>query len=262
MLMQSSLPVDKEEPMKPTKSGSRVRVDWFGLPRTLAVLGTVALLFGCVQTNPQTAISADVTFPSSVRILLLEPDIEVSELTAGGSLVPNAAWTQQAHTNVGRALNQLMAARNAEIVLYKPPDVADPYDPEVQLLKLHGAIGPSILIASIIPTRKDRFDWSMGSDVSLLADAYDADYALFVFFRDSFATAGRKAVQFMAALVSFHGVSGGQQFGFASLVDLKTGRVLWFNQLRSSGGDLRDFDSAMDATEDLLTDFPVAFAGS
>jgi len=231
------------------------------LPHKLAMLGAVALLAGCTQTKPQTAMSAHVNYPSSVRILLLEPDIEVSELTAGGNVVPNAAWTQQARDKVSIALNQLMATRNAVIVPYSLPDVVGPYDEETQLLKLHSAVGASILFATAIPTRKDRFDWSLGPNVRMLGDAYDAHYALFVFFRDSFATAGRKVIQFMAAFAGYHGVSGGSQFGFASLVDLETGQVVWFNQLRSGGGDLREIDSAMDATEDLLTDFPIARRG-
>ena len=49
------------------------------LPYKLATLGVVALLAGCAQTNPQRTMSAHVNYPSSVRILLLEPDIEVSE---------------------------------------------------------------------------------------------------------------------------------------------------------------------------------------
>jgi len=229
----------------------------FGLPQMFTMLGVVVLLAGCTQTKPQTAKSAHVNYPSSVRVLLLEPDIEVSELTAGGNVLPNAAWTQRARDNVGTALKQLMATRNAEIVPYNSPDVVDPYDPQIQLLKLHSAVGASILIAPAIPTRMDRFDWSMGPDVQMLGDAYDVDYALFVYLRDSFATVGRKAVQFMAAFAGYYGVSGGSQFGFASLVDLKTGQLVWFNQLRSGGGDLRDFTPAREATADLLTEFPI-----
>jgi len=229
----------------------------FGLPQMSAILSLVALLASCTQTKPQTAMSAHVDFPSSIRILLLEPDIEVSELTAGGNVLPNAAWTQQAKDNVGTALNHLMATRNAVIVPYSSPDVVDPYDDETQLLKLHSAVGASILFAPAIPRRKDRFDWGLGPDVRMLGDAYDAHYALFVFFRDSFATAGRKVIQFMAAFAGYHGVSGGSQFGFASLVDLKTGQVVWFNQFRRGSGDLRDISPARDATEDLLAEFPI-----
>jgi hypothetical protein len=38
--------------------------------------------------------------------------------------------------------------------------------------------------------------------------------------------------------------SGGVQAAFASLVDLKTGQVVWFNFLASQTGDIRTADGA------------------
>jgi hypothetical protein len=35
------------------------------------------------------------------------------------------------------------------------------------------------------------------------------------------------------------GIMGGVQSGFASLVDLRTGDIVWFNQLGRATGDLR-----------------------
>ena len=37
---------------------------------------------------------------------------------------------------------------------------------------------------------------------------------------------------------------GGRQAAFASLVELKTGRIVWFNALASSVGDIRTADGA------------------
>ena len=52
------------------------------------------------------------------------------------------------------------------------------------------------------------------------------------------------------------GVGGGAQVGYASLVDLESGQVLWFNQLISVTGDLRDEKSAVASVDGLLTGFP------
>ena len=49
---------------------------------------------------------------------------------------------------------------------------------------------------------------------------------------------------------------GGQQMGFASLVDLDTGDIVWFNRLQRGVGDLRTFDNARSSVEVLLTEFP------
>ena len=43
-----------------------------------------------------------------------------------------------------------------------------------------------------------------------------------------------------------------------ALVDLNSGRVLWFNQLVRASGDLREADKAKETLDSLLTEFPVA----
>ncbi len=53
------------------------------------------------------------------------------------------------------------------------------------------------------------------------------------------------------------GLQGGMQVGFASLVDLQTGDVVWFNRLVNQAGDLRTVEPARKAVDELLTDFPL-----
>jgi hypothetical protein len=52
------------------------------------------------------------------------------------------------------------------------------------------------------------------------------------------------------------GLAGGTQIGYASLVDLKTGQVVWFNNLLRGTGDLREEKSALETVEVLLKGFP------
>jgi hypothetical protein len=51
---------------------------------------------------------------------------------------------------------------------------------------------------------------------------------------------------------------GGAQVGYASLVDLNTGQVVWFNRLQRGSGDLREADKAGETLNALLQQFPVA----
>ena len=44
---------------------------------------------------------------------------------------------------------------------------------------------------------------------------------------------------------------GGQQVGFASLVDLNSGQVVWFNRLARETGDLRTADEAAETDKAL-----------
>jgi hypothetical protein len=87
--------------------------------------------------------------------------------------------------------------------------------------------------------------------------ATGARYALFSWLRDSYASAERKAAMIGLALLGI-GISGGQQVGYASLVDLETGRVVWFNRLARQSGDLREAESAAETVDALLSEFPVA----
>jgi hypothetical protein len=73
--------------------------------------------------------------------------------------------------------------------------------------------------------------------------------------RDSYASGER--VVAMIALAAFGvGVQGGTQVGYASLVDLNTGQVLWFNRLIRGWGDLREAEKAAESLNALLQGFP------
>ena len=132
---------------------------------------------------------------------------------------------------------------------------------EVQLLKLHGAMGKAIITHQYdpspfhLPTKTGKFDWSMGPDIQYLNKKYGADYALFIFVRDSYASDGRVAAMIIAAALGI-GIQGGVQLGFSSLVDLKSGEVVWFNRLFRTTGDLRTPNGAKETVDMLLTDFP------
>jgi hypothetical protein len=107
-----------------------------------------------------------------------------------------------------------------------------------------------------LPTKNERLDWSLGDAVQPLKARTGADYALFTWIRDTYASNERKAT--MIALALLGAIStGGEQIGYASLVDLNSGRVVWFNDLRRMSGDLRDERSAMETVETLLEGFPV-----
>jgi hypothetical protein len=107
-----------------------------------------------------------------------------------------------------------------------------------------------------LPTKGDRFDWTLGAGVKPLQARTGADYALFVLLRDSYASAGRVALMVGAAVLGV-GVPGGRQIGFASLVDLRSGDILWFNRLFNPAGDLRTPEPAAKAVQSLLTQMPL-----
>jgi len=78
---------------------------------------------------------------------------------------------------------------------------------------------------------------------------------VFTWVRDSYASAERKAAMVAMAILGV-GLAGGSQVGYASLVDLETGRVLWFNRLARASGDLREEKAASESLDALLFGFP------
>jgi hypothetical protein len=97
------------------------------------------------------------------------------------------------------------------------------------------------------------FDWSLGSEVADLNPESDERYALFVFYRDYQASGGRVGMAVFAALLGAS-VYTGHQGGFASLVDLESGKVVWFNNVPLAQGDMRSPEGARRLVEQLFED--------
>jgi len=230
--------------------------------RTFLVLLLCAVVAGCAQTQSFQTSRDFTPPPSGSRVLLMPPDIEISELTAAGLEEPNAAWTQSGRASVIGALDGFFAERALTLVPYRPREPDAAYDAaHLQTVMLHEAVGGAVLRHKYVeqfslPTKKDVFDWSLGEGAAPLRTDYDADYALFPYFRESFASGGRVALIVVGALFGV-GVPGGRQVAFASLVDLKTGDVVWFNTLVSGGGDLRTPEGARKAIGSLLEELPL-----
>jgi hypothetical protein len=129
---------------------------------------------------------------------------------------------------------------------------------------LHAAIARSIAFHHFgpgnfrLPTKNGKLDWSMGEAVKPLKARTGADYALFTWMRDSYTSAERVAAVVIMALFGIGMAPGGMQVGYASLVDLNSGQILWFNRLLRGSGDLREAEKAAETLDALLTNFPAA----
>lgn len=215
------------------------------------------LLAACTTSASVQHAAYQKPIAPGAGVLLLKPDIQCSKVTAGGLIEPNAAWTGQCQRSVQAALRQFMADHQAELIVYDPATVPRDKIPRyLELSKLYEAVGVAMLLRSAIPTAKSKTDWTLGRGVQDMREDHDADYALFVFLRDQFESGGRVATRVALAALAV-GTTPANQQGFASLVDLETGDIVWFNQYFSTVGDLRELDSARSAIDVLLEDSPV-----
>jgi hypothetical protein len=189
-------------------------------------------------------------------VVLVEPDIELYAIGAGGMAEPRKAWTEAAKQIFPQAARQRLEAAGFTVGpdFNLPPDVG-PDNKLRQLYLLNQAVSISILNygrAGALRNKHDRFDWTLGPGVSALREATGADYALFTYVRDSYTSGGRAAMRVIGFLLLGGDIGGGMQTGLASLVDLRTGQVVWHNLLVDQTGDLRDPAGATETAGDLL----------
>jgi hypothetical protein len=194
---------------------------------------------------------------ASSKIVILPTDIELFSISGGGVLEPKADWTEQATRFFSKALLTHKGQMGDVLGGFKEADVEN-FD---ELNALHGAVAGSIhrhhMFGGVLalPTKNGVLNWSMGDAVKPLREKTGADYALFTWVRDSYASSERKAAIVLMAMVGV-GLVGGIQTGYASLVDLRDGRILWFNSLVRGTGDLREEQAAVDTVDALLKNFP------
>ena len=237
------------------------------LSATLACM--VLILAGCVSTRVRTATdAAGAMLHVRGSVVLIDPDIELSEVTTGGMQEPRREWTETARRLYPDAVRELLAAHGAKLLPDYHPPVAMPASDRIrQLLLLHQAVASSILVHSQPGSelankqggldRRGRFDWTLGPGTQVLQRATNADYGLFTYIRDSYTGSGRAAMRVIGALLLGGDIGGGEQIGLASLVDLRSGQIIWFNLLQADIGDLRDAAGARATVAHLLKDIPL-----
>lgn len=228
-------------------------------PIRVALLLAGLLAAGCTVTSQATRPEGAATPAKGQRILVMDPDVELYVLTAGGLLEPNAEWTAAAQGHVASALVDELGRKGLEARTYAPPEDPTRKHAHDQLLKLHDTVAGVMVGGGFqLPTMKGRLGWSLGDGAQALRHEQPEAFALFVLLRDSYASAGRRATGVGVAILTLGTVAMpmGQQRGAASLVDLRTGEIVWFNQLFSSTGDLRTAKAAQQAVHSLLGNLP------
>ncbi len=227
----------------------------------LLLAGASLALGGCVSTRQYT----DVEFEppqGNYSLMVMRPDVQVGSISTGGLFEARADWTEEARANLLRALAEQQAGRGGRTRIMETRDAVRGVDPKLvaDLERLHNAVGNSIVlhkyVGARLPTKRRGIDWTLGEDAVRFGRATGMDYALFLYAQDSFASTGRVAMQVLGLAGCFVGfcapVGGGSQTAFASLVNLKTGEVVWFNVLQSQQGDIRTAEGSAQMVERLL----------
>lgn len=223
----------------------------------IAVVMFIAALSGVASA--QSFAPGFSALPKGAKVAIMPSDIELFSISAGGVPEPKADWTEAAQRHFKAALLKRKDTLGVNVV-----DVSDTAaDDLVEVNAVHAAVARAIAMHHLgalhLPTKGENLDWSLGDAAALIAKkATGADYALFTWIRDGYASAERQAAMAAIAILTLGRAipGGGAQTGYASLVDLNTGRVLWFNRLQRGSGDLREADKAEETVDVLLKKFP------
>lgn len=214
-----------------------------------------------VAADAKVKVNKDFAFPPGrAKIVVFRPDVQVGSFGVGGIDTPNAEWTEQARKNLADQISAQQQATGNDAV-FLPEQEGDKAklvaDYQALFRAVAGAVSEHKMNpAAKLPTKKDKFDWTLGPEAARLKDVGGGDYALFVNTHDAYGTAGRKVMQLLVGGMFGAGMKAGIHQSYAALVDLSTGELVWFNLDPASGGDPRTPEGATKRMGQLFKGFP------
>jgi hypothetical protein len=232
--------------------------------KLLAAFLMMSVAVACTTTQTRVTKTLPEKPAAGTGILVLKPDIELSLLTASGLTEPNAQWSQDALTNVQANLTSVLQGRQQQFIALDQDTIVS--GRSNQILRLHDAVASSILMFNYglmsLPTKPAKdFNWTLGPGAIELARSLaagsNAKYALITLGRGSYASGGRWALAIAGAALRASVPMGGQQI-YASLIELETGKIVWFNVATAGPqDDMRKPEGARGLITTLMKDVPL-----
>ncbi len=196
------------------------------------------------------------------KILLVDPEVLVKELSVGGLPEKVDEWSNQAKTNINNALNNQINNRHLFDKVDQPKDLpAEQVDAIEEHAALYQVVGFNALYFGksqfdAWKHKQTEFDYTLGNGLTDLVDKTGADAALFIVGEDYISSGGRKAARVFAALFGVI-LPASPTFLSVGLVDLKTGNLLWMNYATAMDSkDLRKPEDVNAMIDDLFLTYP------
>ena len=198
--------------------------------------------------------------PGAKRIVVLPVDFTVYERSvAGVEAVPD--WSESAQFALGDATGKMLRLDNRFEIVAMPKIEGD----SAALLREHVALFKivAITVSNIFQfggkawkPKWENFDYTLGDGLGFLADAAQADYALFLAGAQVKQTGGSAFMQFLV------GTPGGGTFVAIGVITLRTGDLAWFNWKQGmemwgmTGSDVRDPATAHEVVSKMFVEYP------
>ncbi len=234
----------------------------------LALLASFVLATNAAVANSlvyagseRSAVQEGFAFPAGKqpKITIMRPEIFVGEQSSGGLARVNADWTKAGKENLLFELQQrLQKAGFSTSVMPELSGENETITAEYRALfkiVVNSAIENDLWPADGLPTKKGEFDWSLGPGIAKLSEIGAGEFALFFYSHDSFPLPGRRALELVGIAKGFDAPEQ-PSVGYAGLVDLRNGKLVWLNVNLRIDGDVRKPEGARERARQLLNDFP------
>ncbi len=236
------------------------RLTEYGIALGAAVFLTCGFAPALASFAARSKTDTQFTFPTDrpITILVFRPDVQVGSMSMGGVEEANAEWTATARTNLANALRNNQSDHAHKLVFLDDQNGSSGKliaDYQALFRAVSQAIVTHKFAGSRLPTKKDKFDWTLGPGAAELGKIDNANYALLLYSHDAYGTTGRKIMQILLAGGGI-GIAAGMHVGYSALVDLNNGNIVWFGLDPMSGGDPRNVDGATKRIRTLLKSMP------
>lgn len=236
------------------------------LKHTAALMAAALMMCasGLAHAANETFVKIEAPAKGS-QILVAKPNVTLSLLMASGMSEVKSDWSQSASANFAKALAEQINAKTFEAIAVDPEAQSEPR--AVQISLLNDAVTDSISYYSspigrgALPSKTD-FEWTVGHGAEVFSrvpnvDPNKARYVLFLSCTGDYASSGRAAAAVVGAAFGV-GMRMGLQYIRATLVDVKTGQVVWYKlDVLPPGKDVRTEDGAKGAVETLFKTLPL-----
>jgi hypothetical protein len=224
-----------------------------------------AMLAGaCTTSNTKVASTLPEPLQPGARVVVIQPDVKLSIVTAAGAPERRADWSEAGERNVLAAVSALVAEKGFQAAVVDP-DAAGMSRRAGQITRLHEQVAGSIIVHHLsglypLPSMQGRFDYTLGNGVQELVGGGEPGYAMFVTGEGCFSSGGRMAVVMLAAVAGASLPTCTQQL-MVSLVRTDTGQVVWFNYaVAGPADDMREEAGARTLVQSALRTAPLTAA--
>lgn len=230
------------------------------LAATLLVLVAGCATRGVNQPLAQTqnfakALAQTPTENGKGKVLLLAPDVNLFELSAGGQRERVPDWNNKARDHITATLRDAFRTSKSFEVVEAPALTAGEQFTLDEHIALYVRVGGEAFSKTATNDaawkhKRDDFDYTVGNGLAYLRERTGADVALVTVASDTYRSAGNKV---LTGLVMVAGAAVGvaivpasaPAFMTVGLIELRTGHIQWLN-FASQGlmTDMRERDGA------------------